>query len=160
MSDAVAVILAAGQGTRMRSKRPKVLHPLCGRPMLHMVVDTVRRAGVGRVIVVVGHQADEVRAACAGLDLEFVVQQPQLGTGHAVAQAEPLLSRHDGPVLITYGDTPLWRSETLARLLNRHRETGAAASIISAVVEDPTGYGRVVRDGATGRFVRVVEQKD
>lgn len=160
MSEAVAVILAAGQGTRMRSKRPKVLHPLCGRPMLHTVVDNVRRAGFGRVIVVVGHQADEVRAACAGLDLEFVVQEPQLGTGHAVAQAEPLLARYDGPVLVTYGDTPLWRPQTLANLLDHHRKSGAAASVISAVVDRPDGYGRIVRDGATGRFLRVVEQKD
>ncbi|HLT57796.1 MAG: bifunctional UDP-N-acetylglucosamine diphosphorylase/glucosamine-1-phosphate N-acetyltransferase GlmU [Limnochordales bacterium] len=160
MSQAVAVVLAAGQGTRMRSKRPKVLHPLCGRPMLHTVVETVRRAGAGRVIVVVGHGADEVRAACAGLDVEFVEQRPQLGTGHAVAQAEPLLGQYDGPLLVTYGDTPLWRPETLADLLARHRASGAAASVISAVVDEPAGYGRVVRDKVTGRFLRIVEQKD
>jgi len=160
MSQTVAVVLAAGQGTRMRSKRPKVLHPLCGRPMLHTVVETVRRAGAGRVIVVVGHGADEVRAACAGLDVEFVEQRPQLGTGHAVAQAEPLLGQYDGPLLVTYGDTPLWRPETLADLLARHRASGAAASVISAVVDEPAGYGRVVRDKVTGRFLRIVEQKD
>jgi len=160
MSGAVAVILAAGQGTRMRSKRAKVLHPLCGRPMLHTVVETVRRAGAGRIIVVVGHQAEEVKAACAGLDVEFVLQPEQLGTGHAVAQTEPLLAHHNGPVLVTYGDTPLFRPQTIAELLERHQQSGAAATVLSAVVEDPTGYGRIVRDSATGRFLRIVEQKD
>ncbi len=160
MSGAVAVILAAGQGTRMRSKHAKVLHPVGGRPMLHTVVDTVRQAGFGRIIVVVGHLADQVQAACGDLGVEFVLQAEQLGTGHAVAQAEPLLAGHEGPVLVTYGDTPLFRPQTMANLLARHRAAGAAATLLSAFVDDPTGYGRIVRDAATGRLVRIVEQKD
>lgn len=160
MSGAVAVILAAGKGTRMRSKRAKVLHPICGRPMLHTVVETVRRAGAERIIVVVGHQAEEVKAACAGLDVEFVLQPQQLGTGHAVAQAEPLLAHYRGPLLVTCGDAPLFRPQTMADLIECHRKSGAAATVLSALLEDPTGYGRIVRDAATGRLLRVVEEKD
>lgn len=146
MTQAAAVILAAGQGTRMKSKRPKVLHEIAGRPMLRHVVDTVRRAGVGRIIVVIGHGAADVKAAVADLDLEFVVQAEQLGTGHAVMQAEPLLTDHVGPIVVTCGDVPLLRSQTIATMVEEHERHAAAATVLSAFVDDPDGYGRIVRD--------------
>ncbi|MBO8141126.1 MAG: bifunctional UDP-N-acetylglucosamine diphosphorylase/glucosamine-1-phosphate N-acetyltransferase GlmU [Firmicutes bacterium] len=160
MSEPVAVILAAGQGTRMRSKRAKVLHPLCGQPMLRLVLDAVRRAGAARVIVVVGHQADQVRQAVARDDVEFAVQEQQLGTGHAVAQAKAVLDGYEGPLLVACGDTPLLKPETLAELIARHRRAQAAATVLSASVADPTGYGRIVRERGTGRLLRIVEHKD
>src|SRR5690625_1181914 len=163
MSKPAAVVLAAGQGTRMKSKRPKVLHEIAGRPMLRLVIDAVRRAGVQRVIVVVGHGADEVRAAVSDMDVEFVVQAEQLGTGHAVMQAEPLLADHVGPVVVTCGDVPLLRAETIADLLAEHERHGAAGTVLSAIVDDPTGYGRIVRPGSvTGadKLLRIVEHAD
>lgn len=163
MSKPAAVVLAAGQGTRMKSKRPKVLHEIAGRPMLRLVIDTVRRAGVERVIVVVGHGADQVRAAVSDMNVEFVVQAEQLGTGHAVMQAEPLLADHAGPVVITCGDAPLLRAETIANMLAEHERHGAAGTVLSAVVDDPTGYGRIVRPGSvsdTDKLLRIVEHAD
>jgi len=160
MSTPAAIVLAAGQGTRMKSKRPKVLHEIAGRPMVRLVLDAVRAAGAERVIVVVGHGAEDVRAAIGDAGVEFVVQAEQLGTGHAVMQAEPLLADHAGPVVITCGDTPLLRPETIADLLDTHRRNGAAASVLSAVVDDPAGYGRIVRGDGPGRLLRIVEHAD
>ena len=111
--DVAAIILAAGVGKRMKSDLAKVLHPVLGRPMLEHVVDAVRAAGVGRVVVIVGHQAERVRAAMGGRDVEFALQAEQLGTGHAVRQAEPLLANHAGDVLVLCGDTPALRPPTL-----------------------------------------------
>lgn len=158
MEAVAAVILAAGLGTRMRSRLVKVLHPLAGRPMLAHVIDAVREAGVRRVVVVVGHQAEAVRKAI-GEDVEYVVQEVQLGTGHAVMQAARLLGGFEGTILVTYGDTPLYRSETYRRLIEEHQRSGAKATLLSAVVDDPTGYGRVVRD-ASGAFSSVIEERD
>jgi bifunctional UDP-N-acetylglucosamine pyrophosphorylase/glucosamine-1-phosphate N-acetyltransferase len=155
----VAIILAAGVGKRMGSDLPKVLHPVLGRPMLEHVLEAVRHAGVGRSIVVIGHQADRVRAAVAGSDVEFVLQAQQLGTGHAVLQAQPLLSGVAGVALVLCGDTPLLTPETLTALLDAHRAASASATVLSALVEDPTGYGRIVR-GAGGAVERIVEHKD
>lgn len=170
MTKPAAIVLAAGQGTRMKSKRPKVLHEVAGRPMVRLVIDAVRRAGVERVIVVIGHGADDVRAAVADMNVEFAVQAQQLGTGHAVVQAQPLLADFDGPVIITCGDVPLLRAETLAALLEKHTETGAAATVLSAIVDDPTGYGRIVRATSSGqgsdggaaedKLLRIVEHAD
>lgn len=162
MSEPAAVILAAGQGTRMKSKRPKVLHEIAGRPMLRLVIDTVRRAGVQRVIVVIGHGADDVKAAVADMSVEFVVQAEQLGTGHAVMQAEPLLAAHTGPVVIACGDAPLLRSETIVSLLAEHERKQAAVTVLSAIIDDPTGYGRIVRgsDGDVDKLRRIVEHAD
>ena len=129
--DLAAIILAAGQGKRMQSDLAKVLHPVLGRPMLAHVLDATREAGVGRTIVIVGHQADRVRAAMAGRGVEFALQAQQKGTGHAVQQAAPLLADHTGQVLVLCGDTPLLTSETLLALLATHRETGAAATMDS-----------------------------
>jgi bifunctional UDP-N-acetylglucosamine pyrophosphorylase/glucosamine-1-phosphate N-acetyltransferase len=155
----VAIVLAAGVGKRMNSNLPKVLHPVLGRPMVDHVLDAVRAAGVPRVVVVVGHRAEQVRAALAGRNVEFALQAEQLGTGHAVLQTKPLLGGHRGTGLVLCGDTPLLTPETLGDLLATHRDTGAAATVLTAVVDDPTGYGRVLR-GPDGAVRRIVEHKD
>ena len=156
-----AVILAAGKGTRMQSDLPKVMHEIADRPMLHWVVDACREVGAGRIVVVVGHREDLVRASLEGAeDVEFVTQHEQLGTGHAVDQARPLFTNEsDRDVLVLCGDGPLIRTETLRTLVETHRSAAADATLATSVIEDPTGYGRIVRDDA-GRFERIVEQKD
>ena len=160
MTDATvdAVVLAAGKGTRMKSDRPKVLHELAGRPLLDHVVAAARAAGITRTVVVVGHQAERVREACAASDLEFVLQEPQLGTGHAAQVAAPAL-REGGWTVVLAGDVPLLRPQTLSRLIDATRETGAAASVLTCVVDDAGAYGRVVKD-AQGRLQRIVEARD
>lgn len=154
------VILAAGKGTRMGSDLPKVVHAVAGRPMIQWVVDAARRAGAARIILVVGHEAGRVRALFAGArDVDFVEQAEQLGTGHATLMAEPALRGFRGDVIVLAGDGPLVRAATLRRLVERHRAAGAAATLASAVVPDPTGYGRIVRD-ASNRFAGIVEHRN
>lgn len=153
-----AVILAAGHGTRMKSDLPKVLHPIGGKPMLGHVLDHCRRAGVDRMIVVVGYQKERVQQYL-GNAAETVVQEPQLGTGHALLQAQPLLQQARGDVLVLMGDTPFLGPEVLQRLLAVHREAGAAATLLTATVDQPGRLGRIVRDDG-GLFQRVVEYKD
>jgi bifunctional UDP-N-acetylglucosamine pyrophosphorylase/glucosamine-1-phosphate N-acetyltransferase len=144
-----AIVLAAGAGTRMRSKRAKVLHELAGRSMIAHSLIAVREVGVERTVAVVGHDRDEVSLAIAELDPDIVlaVQDDQRGTGHAVQVAlEALGSSPDGTVLVTYGDVPLLTSQTLQELLDDHRAAGRTVTILSAELEDPSGYGRIVRD--------------
>lgn len=150
------VILAAGTGKRMRSALPKVLHPLAGRPLLSHVIDTARTLQPSRLVVVVGHGAEQVQAAVAAPDVQFAVQAEQLGTGHAVRQALPLLDPAQ-PTLVLYGDVPLTRASTLRRLVDAARE--GRYGILTVTLDDPTGYGRIVRD-ASGFVTRIVEQKD
>ncbi len=156
-----AVILAAGKGTRMNSDLPKVLHQVAGRPMVHWVIEAARQVGVRRCVLVVGHGADLVRAAVGDADdVAFVEQTEQLGTGHAVMQAAPLYADPgDQDVLVLCGDGPLIHAQTLQTLLDTHRQADAAATLATAVLDDPTGYGRIVRDDA-GNLLRIVEQKD
>ena len=154
----VAVILAAGKGTRMKSDRAKVLFPILGRPLLLHVLDSVERAGFERVIAVVGHQADRVREALLGRRVDCVVQEPQLGTGHAVSCAAPLLTGVTAPIAVLAGDAPLIRSITLRSMLEQHRQSGAAVTLLSALLDDPKGYGRVLRKD--GRVIAIVEDKD
>lgn len=154
-----ALVLAAGQGTRMGSDLAKVLHPMSGQPLLAWVLAALDRLGVGRTLVVIGHQADQVRAAFAEADVEWVLQAEQRGTGHAVLMAGPQLEDFEGTLLVACGDTPLLRASTLDTLLARHRESGAAVTVLSARVPDPKGYGRIVRD-ADGRVTGIVEQRD
>src|SRR5688572_16664850 len=155
-----AVILAAGKGTRMKSARPKVLHPVLGAPLLEHVFRSVHAVGADPVTVVVGHGAEVVEAAFAGRGLQFVRQHPPLGTGHAVQAArERIAARPDGTLLVVNGDLPLLRAETLASLLQDHRTARPAATLLTAVLEDPSAYGRVVRDAA-GEVRAIVEAKD
>lgn len=155
------VILAAGQGRRMHSALPKVLHPLAGRPLLAHVIEAARAAapagaGAARIVVVIGHGADAVRAAfAADTGLQFVEQHPQRGTGHAVLQAVPLLDE-SVPTLVLYGDVPLVRASTLHALASA---AGDALGILTVRVAQPVGYGRILRDGA-GRVSGIVEERD
>jgi len=148
------VILAAGQGKRMQSDLPKVLHPLAGRPLLAHVLATARALEPARLVVVYGHGGDEVRAAFAGDRVEWVRQDPQLGTGHALAQALPALG-DAAQTLVLYGDVPLTRPATLRRLAEA---AGSGLAVLTVTLDDPTGYGRVVREA--GRVARIVEEKD
>lgn len=150
------VILAAGQGKRMASDLPKVLQPLAGRPLLAHVIDTARSLGPAAIHVVHGHGAERVRAVFREQDLRWVLQAEQNGTGHAVAQAMPGIP-DDHTVLVLYGDVPLIRGESLRQLVSRSGPKSLA--LLSAILPDPAGYGRVIRDGG-GRVVRIVEHKD
>jgi bifunctional UDP-N-acetylglucosamine pyrophosphorylase / glucosamine-1-phosphate N-acetyltransferase len=156
----IAIILAAGKSTRIKSKKPKALHEVCGKPMLQFVLDACYDAGCQRVLVVVGHGKDEVMAQFAhDRRIEWVEQTEQLGTGHAARTCEPQLRGHHGDVFILAGDGPLIQGAVLKTLLRVHRDEHAAASMATAVLDDPTGYGRVVRD-ADGQFVQIIEQAD
>jgi bifunctional UDP-N-acetylglucosamine pyrophosphorylase / glucosamine-1-phosphate N-acetyltransferase len=160
-----AIVLAAGEGTRMRSERPKPLHRLCGRPMVLHVLDALAELDLGRVVVVVGHGAEWVTKTLADqaperLSIEFVEQAVQRGTGDAVGVAlTGLPDDEDADVVILPGDAPLLRPPTLAALVRHHRSSGAAATLLSAVVETPAGYGRVIR-GNEEQVLRVVEEAD
>lgn len=160
MSAPVAVVLAAGKSTRMKSETPKVLHPICGQLMIEYVLNAARAAGVEKIVVVVGHKADEVRSALAGqTDVVFAEQVEQNGTGHAVMMCESELTGHDGSVLVLAGDTPLLQSASLRALLDHQQENSAASVIGTADTANNDGLGRVVRD-APGNFVCIREQKD
>lgn len=155
-----AVILAAGRGTRMRSRLVKVLHPLAGRPMIRHVIRTVRGVGAERVVCVVGYQRERVRDALTDVPgIGFAVQEEQLGTGHALERAAPELESFEGDVLVCCGDTPLLTDATLRRLVETHREHDAPASVLAAVLDDPTGYGRVVT-ADDGTVEGIVEEAD
>jgi len=160
MTGPVAIILAAGHGKRMKSDLAKVLHHVCGRPMISYVVEAARQAGAKSIIVVVGYASDQVRAALAQEpDVVFAEQTQQLGTGDAVRACRPLLEGYSGPVLVLVGDEPLIRPEPLASLLSQHQEKGHACLLGTSIVGDPTGFGRILRDSA-GRFLKIVEQRD
>ena len=154
------VVLAAGRGTRMKSARPKVLHWLAGRPIIEHVLRTADQLRAESTVLVVGHGADEVQTALSNRpNLQFAVQSPQLGTGHALMQAEPALQGKTGTLLLLYGDVPLLAGSTLSRLLEHHRTTRAAATVLTAPLDDPYGYGRIVRDDE-GQITRIVEERD
>ena len=160
MDGPVAIILAAGHGKRMKSEKAKVLHEVCGRPMVRYVVEAVRGAGARRIVVVVGAGADQVRAALGDEpDIVFAAQEHQLGTGDAVKACRPALEGYEGPALVLVGDEPLIRPGPLADLLEMHANEGTACLVGTAIVPDPTGFGRILRDGAN-RFLRIVEQRD
>jgi bifunctional UDP-N-acetylglucosamine pyrophosphorylase / glucosamine-1-phosphate N-acetyltransferase len=160
MSNPVAVVLAAGKGTRMKSDRPKVLCEALGRPLIDYVIDSLQRADVGRILVVVGYRGDDVRQALAGRrGVEFVEQSQQLGTGHAVQVCRDSLDGHAGPVLIVAGDSPLIQTDSVQRLLSEH-QSGRPACILGTLHKaDPSGLGRILRD-ELGRFLGIVEEKD
>ena len=153
------VVLAAGKGTRMQSPLPKVLLPLAGRPLVSHVLTAVQPLAPQYLIAVVGHQADTVRRVCEGFGACCVVQEPQLGTGHAVVQTQALLQHFDGDVLVLCGDVPLLSTATLRRLLDAHRQQQAALTILTTCLDDPTGYGRIMRNDR-GNVVGIVEERD
>ncbi len=153
-----ALVLAAGEGTRMKSSLPKVLHPLCGKPLLLVLLDTLKEFKAERVLVVVGHQSGQVRQAL-GSGVEVVLQEEQLGTGHAVMAAGPSLGPADENVLVLAGDTPLVTTATLKALSDQFFSAGAGASVLTMQLDNPTGYGRVVR-GPDGQVAKIVEERD
>jgi bifunctional UDP-N-acetylglucosamine pyrophosphorylase/glucosamine-1-phosphate N-acetyltransferase len=155
-----AIVLAAGKGTRMKSPLPKVLYPVLGRPMIHWVIDALERIGVTRKILVIGYEADLVKAELAHRSgIEYAIQEQQLGTGHAVQMAAPLLTSADQSVIVLAGDSPLVQPASLQRLLERF-ESGSFDCLLGTLhKENPFGLGRIVRDSA-GSFTKIVEQKD
>lgn len=158
MTERYAIILAAGKGTRMKSKLYKVLHPVCGNPMVEHIMNRVTETAPNEIITIVGHGAELVKKQL-GDRSEYALQAEQLGTGHAVLQAEPFLKGKKGTTLVISGDTPLLTSETLNNLFEYHQGKNASATILTAKADDPTGYGRIVRDHV-GIVEKIVEQKD
>ncbi|HEY3309255.1 MAG TPA: bifunctional UDP-N-acetylglucosamine diphosphorylase/glucosamine-1-phosphate N-acetyltransferase GlmU [Desulfuromonadaceae bacterium] len=160
MENVAAVILAAGKGTRMKSRLVKVLHPLAGRPMIAWPVEAARNAGAAPIVLVVGHQAAAVQTVFQDqADVRIALQEEQLGTGHAVACAKEALTGFSGTILILCGDTPLLQADTLTSLLRFHRENSAIVTVLTAKMPDPFGYGRVLRSN-DGGVQRIIEQKD
>ena len=158
MQETVAVILAAGKGTRMKSALPKVLHAVGGKSMLRHVMTAAEQAGAKRMLVVVGFGGDKVQAEI-GAAAEFVLQAEQLGTGHAMMQVQPELAGFTGTILLLCGDTPLLTGKTLQELVAAHQQSGVAATVLTACPADATGYGRILRDDS-GQVIGIVEQKD
>ena len=157
--DTHVVILAAGKGTRMKSARPKVLHRVAGQPLIEHALACAAALRPSTTTVVIGHQAEALTAALVGHQgLTFVVQEPQLGTAHALLTTEPALAGKTGMLVLLSGDVPLLTPRTLQRLVDRHKTAGAAATVVTAVMDDPRGYGRIVRTGE--QIARIVEQKD
>jgi len=155
-----AIILAAGKGERMNSDRAKVLHEINGRPMIAILMDTLGGMNLEKIIVVIGHQGEEVKMALANNNVEFVWQKEQLGTGHAVMMAEPALFGFIGTTLVALGDVPFLSLSTIENLFSVHEKTRAAATCLSADFSDPTGYGRVIRKDKTDILMKIVEHND
>lgn len=154
------VIMAAGKGTRMQSDLPKVLHQANGRPIIEYVLDTSKKLSPEKTLLIVGHHSALVTEATARYGVETALQEPQLGTGHAIMQAESHLTDFEGEVLILSGDAPLVNVDTLHQLIAFHHSRDAAATVLTAELSDPTGYGRVIRLDGSESVVKIVEQKD
>lgn len=152
------IILAAGKGTRMKSDLPKVLHPVCGIPMVKHVVAVANRVSQRKPLVVIGYKAEMVSTAL-GEGIDYVLQEEQLGTGHAIMMAVPQLQDFSGDLLVLYGDTPLITAETLMKLVVEHQRVKSSVTLLSVEVENPAGYGRIIRD-KNGDLERIVEEKD
>ena len=153
------LILAAGKGTRMKSDLVKVLHPVAGRPMLDYVLNLAEQMGSARITLIIGHQAELVESRYGNRGLTFVYQREQLGTGHAVLQAAEAFKGYKGMILILCGDVPLLKASTIRDLMDRHRASGAAITVLTTLLEDPFGYGRIVKDGE-GNVLGIVEHRD
>ena len=154
-----ALILAAGKGTRMKSDLAKVLHLIEGKPLLHYVLEAARSAGAEKIVVIIGHQAQKVREQFAGSGCVFVEQKSQLGTGHAVLQARQELTDYKGLTVILCGDVPLLKPTTISNLVKEHVAAGACVTVLTTVVPDPHGYGRILKND-DGNIVKIVEQSD
>ncbi|MBU0501813.1 MAG: sugar phosphate nucleotidyltransferase [bacterium] len=159
MPSLVVIILAAGKGTRMKSDLPKVFHEILGEPMLTYVLESVKKLSPAKILLVVGHQRDLIMNYYKDWPVEFVIQDNQLGTGHAVMQAKPFLEDFSGTILVVNGDVPLISTETLQDLISFHIEKKAAATDLTAVLDDAGNYGRVVRQ-ENGEMLKIVEKKD
>lgn len=153
-----AVVLAGGKGVRMESDLPKVLHNINGKPLIMHVLESLKKAGIQRIITVVGYKGEMVSETISGLS-ESVVQKEQLGTGHAVMQAETMLSGFDGNVVVACGDVPLIKPETFLNLIQANENEKVKAAVLTMKLENPTGYGRILKD-SDGSFLRIVEEKD
>lgn len=156
----LAIVLAAGKGTRMKSELPKVLCEAAGRPLVSYVIDSLRTAGVGKIVSVVGYRADLVKEALGSdPDMDFALQEEQLGTGHAVMMCREAIANHDGPVVVVAGDSPMLQSDSIAALLKDFADTKPACILGTLIHDNPTGLGRIVRDG-DNNFTGIVEEKD
>lgn len=158
MSQLKAVILAAGKGTRMKSDLPKVVHTIDGKCLVDYAIEAAKGAGADEICLVVGYKSDVVKESIQNKDVKFVMQEEQLGTGHAVKCAKEFMGE-EGQTMILFGDTPLITAKTLKSLADYHKEKGNTVTVLSAMIEDPTGYGRIIRD-SEGNFVKSVEHKD
>lgn len=158
MKNFKAIILAAGEGTRMKSKHPKVIHKILNKTMLDYVINAAQKSGADGICVIVGHGAEAVKASVSNTNVQFATQEQQKGTGHAVMQAADFIDENND-IIILYGDTPLITAETINDLIKFHRDEKNGVSIVSAVVDDPTGYGHIIRD-AEGNFLKNIEHKD
>ncbi|HOJ11643.1 MAG TPA: bifunctional UDP-N-acetylglucosamine diphosphorylase/glucosamine-1-phosphate N-acetyltransferase GlmU [Clostridiales bacterium] len=158
MENLMALVLAAGEGKRMKSKYSKVVHKACGKPIIKWVCGTSKEAGIDETVIVVGHQADQVME-CLGDGYQYVWQKEQLGTGHAVMQAEDILKQKEGLVFILYGDTPLITADTINKAVAYHKNQNYIATVVTAEVDDPSGYGRIIRN-SQGDVQRIVEHRD
>lgn len=160
MTKRIAIVMAAGKGTRMKSELPKVLFPVLGRPMIQYAIDALEAANVDQIIVVVGYRADDVRRELAGRQrVQFALQAEQLGTGHAVMMCREQLTGHDGPVLVVAGDSPMMQPASIRALFEEFDRSRPACILGTGYKDDPTGLGRIVRD-ANRRFIGIVEEKD
>lgn len=158
MANRYAVVLAAGKGTRMKSKLYKVLHPVCGKPMVEHVVDQLDELQLNQLITVVGHGAEKVKEQL-GSRSEYALQEEQLGTGHAVQMAEPFIGNNEGTTVVVCGDTPLLTAETLKQLMQHHEKEQSAVTVLTTELENPSGYGRIVRN-ESNEVAKIVEDKD
>ncbi|MGE5474269.1 MAG: bifunctional UDP-N-acetylglucosamine diphosphorylase/glucosamine-1-phosphate N-acetyltransferase GlmU [Ignavibacteriales bacterium] len=158
MTDFMAVILAAGEGKRMKTKHSKVTHKILGKALIEWVYDAAKAAGIDKNIIVIGHKAEEVKA-CMGNKADYAVQEQQLGTGHAVMQALPLIESKKGNTIIMCGDMPLINSKTIKEAVENHLKAKSAGTIITADFDNPTGYGRIVKD-KSGKVIKIIEEKD
>lgn len=155
----IGLVLAAGKGTRMKSALPKVLHPLLGKPILAYVINLLHAIDIDRIVVVIGHGGDLVKRRFKSWNIDFAVQEKQRGTGHAVRCAEKCVDNQHSDILIICGDTPLFTKATISEFIKAHKEAKHKVSILSTVLSDPTGYGRIIRD-EQGVFSKIVEEKD
>ncbi len=155
-----AIVLAAGKGKRMKSDIPKVLHELDDRPLIQIVLDTLAKAQLDRTVVVIGFKGEMVQQVLSDYPVEFAWQREQLGTGHAVQVTQDIMGDFEGTTLVALGDMPLLTIESIRRLFEVHERTGAAATCLSAILDDPTGYGRVIREGDGEMLAEIVEHKD
>lgn len=152
-------IMAAGKGTRMKSDLPKVLHKLNNRSMVHYVIDLAEKINSEKIVLIVGHKHEMVRDECSSRKVQFALQSPQLGTGHAVQMTEPVFDGYDGDILVLSGDVPLLTEKTIRTLVAEHQKSAATATLLTADLDDPFGYGRVIRN-SDDSVKEIVEQKD